>query len=384
MAPISRRSNPDGFTLIEILLALTIVGIVVAFAIGLSGSITNMGKVQETRSRMEFVAKKVKEYYRSHHGIAVVPPDDFPAVGYTGATAPFTLTNEVPVQATELNIDQKYRLDSWGQYLYYHFEQNQAAVRLDQWSVGFGLGYLINYPIGSKAAIRGVTVDGKTASAVLISGGPDQQINSIVNQTTYTTTGDDIVIPIDVHEEAVEIALEEANELNVKAKAFDAAYQGVSNDPDSAVDEDACVVQTLSVGTLPPNPGTNDPNCGTVTLDYIKANQFTGTLAPTSCAWDSVVTNNPVFPQGDVGDDVARAFMYCHYGLADDAMVDPWLNGYVWGCGSGVSGATICGAVTCENGGGTECLVANSDARFHKFYSAGPDGIVFTVDDIIP
>ena len=70
---------------------------------------------------------------------------------------------------------------------------------------------------------------------------------------------------------------------------------------------------------------------------------------------------------GETRADQARAFAFCLGGLSQNDIVDPWLNGYVWGCGEGNS-------YDCVNS------YPDGDPRYHRFFSAGPDGIPGYVD----
>lgn len=324
----------NGFTLLEILLALTIVGVIAAFTIGISYSIRNMTKVNSTKSRMEQIAAKAKQYYRGHGSLP---------------TAGGTTADRVPVGASDLNMEQKFRLDAWGQYFHYNRVEDSATID----NISF-----------TETDIDGLTVDGKSVAGVIISSGPNQTFDVSVTGPGYTTAGDDIVISIDVSQEAVEMALDDLKVLQAKVKAFDAIYEGVDNDGDDLVDCDdgnndglcdaaevtGCAAQFPG---CPPTGMTNDPNCGTATLDDIKND--TGTYS--GCAFEPFSST-----------DWARHFICYHYSLADAYRIDPWLNGYVWGDSTTTGGA--------------------GDPRYHKFFSAGPDGSAGAAgtpgDDIIP
>jgi hypothetical protein len=97
------------------------------------------------------------------------------------------------------------------------------------------------------------------------------------------------------------------------------------------IDEDGCVQQlggSGGVGCLPNADFTNDPNCGRATLD--------------GCT-----------PGNELNDLVQL------YGLGQQYLLDPWGNPYEWGRG-----------------------IPETDRRYHVFFSRGPDGTLYTDDDI--
>jgi len=340
-----KKSRKSGFTLLEILLVLGILGVIAVFTIGIAHSIRNLTKVNDTKSRMEQISAKAKEYYRGH--------EELPAPGTTPA-------DSVPVGAGDLNMEQKFRLDGWGQYFFYDRKEITAGtITIDG----------IAYP--AMTYINAFDVEGKIVAGVIISAGPNQAFDrqytagshpwgygGTNSPETYATAGDDILIPINVSQEAVEIALEDLKVLQAKVKAFDAIYEGVDNDSNGTVDEDGCVEQRLLgnlTGFCPPAGGDNDPNCGTRTLEFLDhGSRYTSCIPiPTS----------------------ARDFICNTYSLGDKFRVDPWLNPYIWASEPAITP-------------GLPFTVPTSDPRYHKFFSAGPDGSPGAAgtpgDDIIP
>jgi len=264
----NNKLKKNGFSLLELLLALGILGIIAVFALSISHSSKNLVKTTETKSRMKEVKRAVLDYYRGHQDL----PD--PAA-----------TNEVPVAATALNLEQKHRLDAWGRF--FHYDLSLHAVD------------------PPRTDIAGITVDGKAVAGVLISGGPDQTLEAVNAGSPYATAGDDLVL---------HSAL----------------------DSDDFVDENGCVP---AIGC--PQTGTsNDPSCGTATLD-----------APPPYLFCSI---NAATPAGLIAG---------FYELGDRILLDPWLNEYAWGDPSTCSATDLC---------------------YHKFFSYGPDGILGGGDDIIP
>lgn len=116
--------------------------------------------------------------------------------------------------------------------------------------------------------------------------------------------------------------------------------------------------------------------CQATPADYYRVPMNLGAPVATDCHWGLVGDPTYVFTTGqtnsELTNDQARAALFCAYGLAPADIVDPWLNGYVWGCGTG------------SGQGGNPCAneYADTDPRFHKFFSAGPDQTVNTADDI--
>lgn len=344
-----------GFSLIEILLALTVLGIVAGFGIGLANSMLNMSKVNETRRRMQVIAAKAVTYYRC----SGVLPQGLKADGDPDSAGTY-----VPVTSAYLNLEQKYRLDGWGQYFYYYTMRNASAI-----SINNGL---FSIPINSKTLINSVTVDTRLVAGVIVSGGSDQQRQS-GEGPSFTTTKDDIVYPIDVSQVAVERTLDDLKSLQGKVSAFEAMYQGIDNNGDGRVDESGCVEQgecasspciSPSAWSHCPPPDTtyassnfSDPNCGTATLDRMSTTPSTyhACRSSDSCIWGNVPSNSDTTHR-------VNAFFYCLFHLPQTLMYDPWLRVYKWGDGS----------------------TFTSDKRqYHGFYSLGPDTSTEN-DDITP
>lgn len=296
----NHKLKTAGFALLELLLALGILGIIAVFAVSISHSTRNLAKINETKNRMGEVKRAALAYYQAQR--------DLPApVG----------TNEVPVSESGLNLVQKHRLDAWGRYLYY-----ERAL----------------HPVFTlRTDITGITVDSKTVAGVIVSGGPDQTIEAVNTGNPYATAGDDIVLPISVHEQALAQAMHDLEILQDKARALDKMFAGVDNNSGFGVDEDGCVP---AIG-CPQSGMSNDPNCSFATLDAIGASySFCGMTIDTQT-------------------ELIAGF----YDLGETILLDPWLSEYVWGDAS---------------------TYAASDPRFHRFFSSGPDGFAGNGDDVIP
>ena len=296
------KPRKSGFTLLEILLALGIMGIIAIFAISLGGSVRQGAKVGQTENMMKEIGAKAKAYYRNTRSLP----------------APASSV-EVPVGATSLNMEQKYRYDAWGTPFNYY----------------------------RHTTIGATTADGNSCAGYLVSAGPDQAFAAAGNYGTdadAVTAEDDLLIPIDVAQEAVEIALEDLKVLQSKVAAFDAVYAGIDNNSDGEVDESGCNPVDSTVGNCPPSSWDSsidsDPNCGSATLDVIDGTTHYGCSA-----------TDPL------------GFIMEIYALGTVYQTDPWGAAYNWG---------------------DSTTYGTADQRYHKFYSAGPNGSAPDGDDIIP
>ncbi len=340
----SLRRDQKGISLLEILLAIAIVGAMLLYLTRMIRVADTGNKVNEGLERMELIAFHLKAFYRGH----LVLPD--PAVDPRN---PSGEANTVPLGTPPLDLSPKYRLDPWGNSLRYYCAERVA-------------------PTG-KTRIRGLRVNGREAAGVLISLGPNQIQDYTVNQSAtpqeFTSAGDDLLVPIILEEEAWEIALEELEFLNKRVAAYDRLFAGVDNDghdypyvvaprenppepwdpypsPTEAsyrlVDEAGCNAQPIATNLrgglrclLHPNYFRNmsfDPNCGRAILDQCQG----------SDALDDILELYAY--EAGAGLNVARY------------RTDPWGNAYQWGFGP---------------------LVPYRDRRYHVFFSTGPDGRPF-------
>ena len=370
-----------GFTLLEMAVVLAIAGVIAVFAIGITQSIQNMTKAADTKIRMAQIVKKAKSYYRGH---GTLPGDSFDATS--------VIITEVPVGQNDLNMEQKYRLDAWGQYLYYFRDHNRFSISYDCIPSGFSDFCMFQIDAQTKTLIQRLDVNGGNYAGVIISYGPNQVLDTTISDGTqdyftwgrniiYQSAGDDIIMPIDVTEEAVEIAIEDLLILQDKVKAFDRLFAAIDNDNDTFIDESDDVPCPST--SCPPSSGSDDPKNGTTTLDHMKAKIYLGLDCPCNLTgshpdWNKVETFRTMPSRPEIMDETTRAFFYCFYNLPDNHMVDPWLSGYIWGCGNAV----------CQNINGEDREYPMSDPRYHRFFSAGPDRTPDTpgamVNDIVP
>ncbi|MBN2468275.1 MAG: type II secretion system protein, partial [Deltaproteobacteria bacterium] len=128
-------NNQKGFSLLFIISLVAAVGIIALGAAILSVRLQKTSEERVTMQRMLVVRDSIKAYYRGHQKVLTPEP---------------TPPNSIPVEAVSLNLEQKYRLDAWGQYFHYYHEND----------------------------IVGIEVDDKKVAAVLISAGPNQTFDS--------------------------------------------------------------------------------------------------------------------------------------------------------------------------------------------------------------
>ncbi|RZB36040.1 MAG: hypothetical protein SRB2_02545 [Desulfobacteraceae bacterium Eth-SRB2] len=111
--------------------------------------------------------------------------------------------------------------------------------------------------------------------------------------------------------------------------------------------------------------------------DYARLPFDRGNPQPDDCHWGLVETRygDGTTPQPNETDgDQARAFIFCLFNLSPDAIVDPWLNGYVWGCGIEETFDTN-DPLNLPDHGGCQYVYPVDDSHFRRFFSAGPDGL---------
>lgn len=286
--------NQNGISLVVVLLFLTAAAIVAYGAASLAVKVRDAGEQRNTVRRMETIRQAMVKFYRGKQNLPTVPGD-----------------NSVPVGANNLNLESKFRQDAWGRTFHYNASFDTTGTPWTQ--------------------IEALTVNGRAAAGVIVSSGPDQvfdSFNTAAPGTTYPDTGagftlnDDVIVPIIVRQEALEIATTELNDMQKKVVAY-----------------------CLAGAPIGPNPSLENS------------------------------TDPPAEVDDDDGDTID--FM-SYYGLPDRQCcapviggIDPWLNTYVWGW---------LGYPFDVAGAGN---LAATDTRYHRFFSKGPDGQSGNSDDII-
>ncbi len=230
--------------------------------------------------------------------------------------------DQVPVEPDALDMEQKYRLDAWGRYFRYRHDPDD----------------LLN--------IRYLQSEGRFLAARILSDGPDQKPD----------TPDDVSADVDLSAEAKQITRNRLKLLQEKVAAYDALFPGIDNDGNGIVDDlsglGRAAVLRATVGTgacLPITGFANDPSEGLATLDFI-ARELDGGGTPYNCS-DSLIERIIAF-----------------YQLPESCGSDPWQNPVHWGY-PGLRGPN-------------SFELGSLDRRYHCFFSAGPDQLIGTDDDI--
>lgn len=316
------RNSQRGFTLIELLGVAMIFSILAFLSLNLYNSVRARGQLSETRDRLKLITAKVKQYYETHERLPQ-------GAGPTG--------NEVPVQPGALDMEQKYRLDGWGRYFRYEYDQNSDPP----------LTNIQFIPDGS----------GRLVAARIVSDGPDQ----------IPDTADDAAVEVfvDLAGEAKRVTQNKLRLLQEKVAAYDALFAGVDNDGDGVVDDvddvgDAAEPRNMVMSACPPiNSFNNDPSDGASTLDCIER----GVIVPPCYNY-----NCPTTPPPNPLDARLIYRLADLYDLPTMYLTDAWGQPFLWG------------HPDLQFNDGSPIL--NTDRRYHRFFSCGPDKVQMTEDDM--
>lgn len=366
--------SQKGISLIEILLSLAILGFIGYYFSGMINLVDQGNKTDQSLTRMNEIAEQLKDFYRGQQNLPA-PNDNERIDDIIITTNELENLGEVPVQ--QLNLSQKYRLDTWGQYiLYFYLEKQRDSEEL-------------------MVDIVGCKADGRITGGVLISLGPDQQLNSEYNlqnnPAIFTAQGDDLIIPITLEKEAWEISMGCLEVLNKRVDAYDRHFAGVDNRDLSSISLDSLnssyIHQPPGDPPYPyppyPNPTVSDPGAPGYhpdSLNFLSSGNYylldadgcvpaivdSGTICIPDPPVDFLI-NDPNCGRASIdacsnpADALTRILTI--YGLGNKYSIDPWGNSYQWGNSS---------------------IFENEDRRYHLFYSMGPDGEPNTDDDITP
>jgi len=142
-------------------------------------------------------------------------------------------------------------------------------------------------------------------------------------------------------------------------------------------------IQPIPPVPNPENPETNCPGTPRAfqPADYARFPFVRGVPGADNCHWGLIETlygNATTSEPNETDADQARAFIFCLFKMSPNAIIDPWLNGYVWGCGSNITLDVRGGQRP-----GCEYVYASDDPRYHRFFSAGPNGVPLRLEEAL-
>ncbi len=224
-----------GFSLLEIIIAIVILCTTTCFTISISSAINNTDKTLETKNRMKLIETQIKEFYKNY-----------------GTLPDFINNNNMIIDKDNLNPGQMYGTDIWGRPFYYHPGNSITSVVVNR-SNGIA-GYIL-------------------------SSGPNRTMDTDVlsDPDNILTRGDDIVVQVNVSNQAIEAARLELSLLQNKVHIFDTISKGI------------------------------DPDQGAAALDSLPNEKYG-------------------FKNMD-----ALSFITDRYNLPSEYQTDPWGHYYVWG-----------------------------------------------------
>lgn len=311
----------QGYTVVEMVLVVAIIMFAGIFLLRIIGSITGRGQFTTTDDRMRVIEAKIKQYYLAHEQL----PPAAPAAG--------TATATLPVGITALDLEQKYRLDGWGNYFQYTTSDTNPAT---------------------LTGLQDVTdpATGNTFAASCTSNGPDQQLG----------TNDDLIVYLDLSLEANQLVQNKLRLLMEKVATYEALFAGVNNNGSREtgaheIDENPLdVANTGNTGCPPISGFINDPATGLPILDAIEM------------AMDSVGGNAYSCAAGNQLSYHLAGYYHLPTGFPGGYDIDPWGNPFRWGYMGRIldDGTTIADSM---------------DFHYHRFFSSGPD--TTTVEDDI-
>jgi len=169
-----------GFSLLLIVLIFAGLAVVAISAVTFTAKIKNISLEADTVKRLAVITDAVKRYYRAREALPPSPAG-----------------TEVPVGAQDLNLDQKFRHDAWGQLVEYYVDPNVPG-----------------------AGLTAVNVEGRNVAGYVLSYGANQTKETDTAVSQIVRGGDDILRPINLQTEARDIALDELTLICKKACAY--------------------------------------------------------------------------------------------------------------------------------------------------------------------
>ncbi len=176
-------SNRKGFSLFLLILFVAGIAVLGVAAVTFTTKVKTVEDEKQTVVDLTAIQQAAAKYYRSHENLPGAP-------GAAGL---------VPVGAAELNLDGRYRQDSWGQTVEYYRAADPGA---------------------GNTFINNVTVNGRDVAGYVLSFGPNQKKESTLSGGSIDTAGDDILLPLNVQAEAVDITVEELETLTRRQCAW--------------------------------------------------------------------------------------------------------------------------------------------------------------------
>ncbi len=169
--PATRHPQGSALLLVLILMSALTVGLMIMTGKFLSGK---PGRNSTTSTRMRIIAEALRRHYLGHQDLPAEKPN-----------------RGIPIR--ELLLDGKYKFDGWGNPLQYRC-------------------YRINKNGRQRLKLNGITYDGGTGAAILVSAGPDQILQSTFSEDSVhqilvcTQKQDDILRLVNLQAEAIAIA----------------------------------------------------------------------------------------------------------------------------------------------------------------------------------
>ncbi len=176
-------SNRKGFSLFLLILFVAGIAVLGVAAVTFTTKVKTVEDEKQTVIDLTAIQQAAAKYYRSHENLPGTP-------GAAGL---------VPVGAAELNLDGRYRQDSWGQTIEYYRAADPGA---------------------GNTFINNVKVNGRDVAGYVLSFGPNQKKESTLSGGSIDTAGDDILLPLNVQAEAVDITVEELETLTRRQCAW--------------------------------------------------------------------------------------------------------------------------------------------------------------------
>ncbi len=325
--------NSKGISLLFIIFLMLILSMAVISFLTFGLKLRDMEKDRITSERMETVREALQRYYLANHNLP----------------APVNIDESKTIPTLSLNLPQKYRYDSSGEFIHYDWVPLENDL--------------------DKIDIRGLLVRETSVAAVLVAPGPDKQISDSNLETPYADpndpANDDIVVAISLNAEAIKIATRAVGILQAAAKAYDYQIYRSANDGKTVYN------------LLGPIPDFYDPDNppAQIAVRYISETRSDRTKDEleaaiggngVGCVRFGRLENDPdrgihsldLCPVGQAAQDIVDV-----YGLNARYKTDPWGEFYQWG----------------NRGDYVE-----TDRRYWNFFSMGPDKTPGTNDDITP